>query len=342
MVARALAKVSRGQGRLYDDLLIMLAVGAVIAVCSAALASVGVSPHRPIQYFYNTQPYFLCLLILAVVHMFYGFWRDKPDSPLRYLREVEFSPGAIRHILVSLPIVGAVIALMPTFSAMKSSIDLFSSYGWDRSFIDLDRAMHGTDAWRLLQPVFGYPVVTSALSVAYHLWFFLIFMGTVYFAVYVKDRTLRRRLLASYFATWSIIGIFMAIAFASVGPCFVGPILGDHTFDGQMAYLRHADTQYEVLSMNVQRILLEWHYRDSTEIGRGISAMPSMHVALAFLFFLAMRKVSKAAGWFFGAFFVVIFLASVHLAYHYAADGYVAVIVTAIIWKTAGLWRSPQ
>jgi hypothetical protein len=64
--------------------------------------------------------------------------------------------------------------------------------------------------------------------------------------------------------------------------------------------------------------------------------MPSMHVSLAFLFCLAMRKVSKAAGLFFGLFFVVVLIGSVHLAYHYAVDGYASIIVTSLIWTASG------
>jgi len=61
-----------------------------------------------------------------------------------------------------------------------------------------------------------------------------------------------------------------------------------------------------------------------------------MHVALAFLFYLAMRHVSKALSAAAGIFCVLILLGSVHLAYHYAVDGYVSIAATLIIWKVAG------
>ncbi|AZI35430.1 hypothetical protein NT2_09_00850 [Caenibius tardaugens NBRC 16725] len=37
-----------------------------------------------------------------------------------------------------------------------------------------------------------------------------------------------------------------------------------------------------------------------------------------------------------GLFFAIILIGSVHLAYHYAVDGYAAIIATAIIWIVAG------
>jgi membrane-associated phospholipid phosphatase len=66
--------------------------------------------------------------------------------------------------------------------------------------------------------------------------------------------------------------------------------------------------------------------------------MPSMHVSIAFLFYLAMRHVSRAAKWLFFAFFVVILVGSVHLAYHYALDGIVSIAVTAVLWKLSWLF----
>ena len=123
---------------------------------------------------------------------------------------------------------------------------------------------------------------------------------------------------------------------ASVGPCFVGPILGDATFDAQMAYLRAADAQVPVLTVNVQDLLLEWYHAGDRGLGSGITAMPSMHVAMAFLFWLGIRRVSRTAGWIFFAFFALIWLGSVHLAYHNAVDGLVSVLATLLIWEASG------
>jgi len=87
----------------------------------------------------------------------------------------------------------------------------------------------------------------------------------------------------------------------------------------------------------VQNMLLLGHQDGENGLGRGITAMPSMHVSLAFMFFLAMRKKSSYAGFFSGLFLIIIMVGSVHLGYHYAVDGYASIIVTALIWKIAGL-----
>jgi hypothetical protein len=129
----------------------------------------------------------------------------------------------------------------------------------------------------------------------------------------------------------------MATAFSSVGPCFVGPILGNQHFEPLMAYLHAVDATYPILALNVQDLLLAWYRKSANGLGSGITAMPSMNVSIAFLFYLAMRHVSIAAKWLFFAFFVVILVGSVHLAYHYALDGIVSIAVTAALWN--GSWR---
>ena len=219
---------------------------------------------------------------------------------------------------------------------MKSAIPLFNDYGWDGTFINWDIALHGRDAWRVLQPFIGFPLITSLLSIAYHLWILLIYGGTIFLTLYCSDRTLRVRYFSAYFAAWTINGVVLAIVFSSVGPCFVEPLLGNKHFAEQMRYLNHANENFPVMVLRVQQWLLEGQLHGSNTLGRGITAMPSMHVSLAFLFFLAIRQVSRRAGHFFFAFLIVIMVGSVHLGYHYAVDGYVSIITTAIIWWVCG------
>ncbi len=226
---------------------------------------------------------------------------------------------------------------MPAFSALKSSVPLFQSYRWDSTFISLDRAIHGTDPWRLLQPMLGHPWVTSFLSLGYHVWLMLIYAGGIWFCFCVRDPALRNRYFIGYFAIWAIIGGAMAIAMASVGPCFLEPLLGDPYYAEQMAYLYRANETAPILVLPVQEQLLAWQQAHSHGLGAGITAMPSMHVAMATLTAFAVRQISRTAGWIFFGYVVFIAVSSVHLGYHYAVDGYVSIVVTSLIWWATGL-----
>ena len=311
----------------------------LIAFASFALLSIGVPPYQGLQvYMYNSVCIAASWIALSVAIAAPGFWRDRPESPIRYLLFDAFGPDHAKRTVTGLMTVLAIIAFSSSFNMVKSAIPLFTPYTWDPALIAADRALHfGYDPWRLLHPLLGYPLVSSALSIAYHFWFLLIYAGTIWFAIYEKDPALRRRYLIAYLLIWSVIGMALAVGLASVGPVFVRPLFGIDTFDEQMAYLRAADAQWPIWTLQVQQELLAWHHSGSHGFGRGISAMPSMHVALAFLFFLAMRHISSAAATFFGVFFVLILLGSVHLGYHYALDGYVSILITGLIWKLAAV-----
>src|SRR6185436_18733948 len=95
-------------------------------------------------------------------------------------------------------------------------------------------------------------------------------------------------------ASWTICGVFLATALQSVGPEFAGPLLGDHRFDEQMAYLRAANEHYPVMILRAHDFLLATRLNDSSELGAGISAMPSMHVAMATLVALSAARHSRA------------------------------------------------
>lgn len=136
-----------------------------------------------------------------------------------------------------------------------------------------------------------------------------------------------------------------ATLLSSVGPCFVGPLFGNPHFAELMAYLHHADRVHPLAVLDVQRQLLEWYQAEDAGLGRGITAMPSMHVALAWLYVLATWPIDRRLGCAFAVFFIAIQLSSVHLAYHYAVDGYLAVVLVTAIWvacRRVAAWMIPQ
>jgi len=89
-------------------------------------------------------------------------------------------------------------------------------------------------------------------------------------------------------------------------------------------------------ALGVQDNLRAWSDLRRYGVGGGISAMPSMHMSIVTLFVLAGWSVSRRWGLLATAFFVVIFLGSIHLGYHYAVDGYVSMALTTVIWVVSG------
>lgn len=264
-------------------------------------------------------------------------WKHRPSHPIRFLWQRYRDPQMVTLFHARLPLLLVFIAFLPLFALLKPLIPLMNPYGWDVALIEWDRAIFGTDPWRLLQPVLGYPIVTAALAVLYHAWFGLVYPGSLIF-LYAKGASgIRRQYFFSFMLVWSLGGFLLAAGMSSVGPCFLEPIMNNSHFAEQMAYLEAANEQIPVVVLDVQSMLLSNYALNGPGQGAGITAMPSMHVAMAFLFWLAIRRVSVVAGRWFFALFVAIWIASVHLAYHYAVDGLVSIVLVVVLWRTS-LW----
>lgn len=309
---------------------------ALFSTCIALLLSQGVVPGLE-GVLVNTRLFALFLVVIAAFDAGAQLYRHRPDSPVVHLKARYFSSKARSIMASGAPMLAVAIVLLPFFSKMKAAIPLFNEYSWDNTFVHWDRAIFfGYDAWEVLQPVIGYPVITAFLALLYQLWFLLLYPGVMFFAFAGINHDVRRQFFLTYVLSWTLIGGLMATLLASVGPCFVGPMLGDPRFDDQMAYLNAANTQVPVVTLQVQEMLLEWFAEAENGLGSGITAMPSMHCAIAFLYWIAMRRISSRAGVFFAVFFFITWISSVHLAYHYAVDGLVSLIAVAGIWTASG------
>ena len=322
--------------RLNDDTPILCALISSWVFVTLFLSHEGIRGLRWGPCIENLQLYLLAVAVVAVVIGVRRHTRDRPASPVRYLADTVSKPAFVIELVGGLPMLAAMVLYIPIFSAVKSAIPRVGGYAWDATLIAADRMIFGTDAWRVLQPLFGFPLLTSALSFVYHAWIVLIYGGGAYFCFFVQDRELRAQYLIARFLGWIVLGMILATAFASVGPCFVGPILGNHHFDAQAAYLKMADTHYPVLVLPVQHQLLLWFEAGRQDLGAGISAMPSMHVGMTTLTLLAARRVSRRAGHLMLGFLLVIIVGSVHLGYHYAMDGVVSLLGTIVLWLVAG------
>lgn len=264
---------------------------------------------------------------------------ERPERPATALwQDLKTHIFAREKLMQALPVFIAFIVFMSVFTSLKGMIPLFKPYVWDATFAAWDHRLHGgIDPWRLLQPALGFPWLTSLLNLVYNLWFPVMF-AVLYWQLFdLRRPTLRMRFFWAFFLTWMVNGTILAMYFSSAGPCFYEDVVHDPRYAEQMTYLKDAAAQYPVWAVATQQMLWQSYQNNLTVIGSGISAMPSVHVAMVALFALLSWQYGRKARVFFILFAIMIFIGSVHLAWHYAVDGYLGAFITAVLWFLTGL-----
>ncbi len=231
--------------------------------------------------------------------------------------------------------------LLASFNAFKQMILPLAGFGWDPMLAQAERALFlGTDPWRLTHALFGSAEGTALIDRAYHGWFVPMSLGLIACAWMPRSTfRLRTQYMLSYIFVWIGIGSVLAFLMPSAGPCFYETYIGSHaSFHELIGRLEWAqrETGSVLTSLSNQRMLVEMHGADRLIIGGGISAMPSVHNGLAALFALAAFQLHRGIGWFVAGYAAVIWIGSIHLGWHYALDGIVAVALTFIIWIACG------
>ena len=258
--------------------------------------------------------------------------RRRIERPTRtLLRLIRYrSDWLIRGLLI----LAAYPAMAKSFGVLKSAIPALNSYWLDPTLVKLDIWMLGTDAWRL-----SHDLLPSSFMVAidrvYILWFTYVILATGIF-VFSRDPKFQIRGALTFHICWFALGICLATYWASVGPWFYDQTYGGSHFADLSAVLAKTHEDKGLVAVYAMKFLER--SAGVPKLGAGISAMPSLHVSMAFFgFLLAMHyprlrwlKIVTAL------FTVAIVVGSVHLGWHYLSDGLVSILLTWIIWIATG------
>lgn len=259
--------------------------------------------------------------------------RADPRRPLTALVD-RLRPKATPHMAGGVALFLAAGMFTGAFTAMKALQNRLAPFHADRVLADIDAAAHfGVDPWRLLQPLLGWEPLTRAIQHAYLSGWALCMVGfTALAALSPRLAPVRRRFFLTYFCAWIVLGNLLATAFMSGGPVYYGELTGDHArFAGQAAYLAFSGGLSNS-SVDVQQMLWLLQVRGQAHFGSGISAFPSLHVAMATLMALTAFHMDRRLGWAMSGFAVVVMAGSVHLGWHYAIDGYASALAVAAMW----------
>ncbi|MFM5949352.1 MAG: phosphatase PAP2 family protein [Novosphingobium sp.] len=258
--------------------------------------------------------------------------RRRVDHPLRAMRRMVY---ANRKWLGRCSILAILlITFARTITSYKTAIPEIVPFWADPHLVAIDRSIFGTDPWRLTHALIG-PTGTIVLDRLYALWFGTMMLTLGWFSFSRNAKFQLRGLLTSSFS-WSLLGVVGATAFSSVGPCYYQHFYGDAHFAPLMADLQATHQQHQLWAILTMDGLLGAFGKD--KFGAGISAMPSIHVTVATMIFLACKNYGNR--WWLtlisGCYALAILIGSVHLGWHYASDGLVGIVAVTLIWWGSG------
>jgi hypothetical protein len=269
------------------------------------------------------------------------FWRfvfvSQPAHPiLQMLHDLTSLLRNSHRMATIVPMGFGMAVFVESFIRVKINVPAFGGFKWDETFTQWDRILHfGKLPWEWLQPVVGSWPITLLISVNYNCWIVVMWLVWVFYAFTAQMRPERTRFLISFMLIWSIGGSLLAVVFSSAGPCYYDVLgLDPNPYLPLLTYLRDVNEVVPIWALDVQQMLWQGQLGNASPLG--ISAMPSLHNAIALLLVLVSKNFSKTIRYALFAHAALIFVGSIHLAWHYAVDAYLAWALTLVVWFAAG------
>jgi len=233
--------------------------------------------------------------------------------------------------------------LMWAFTIFKVMIGTVHTFTLDHGIAAFEHALlFGRDAWQYTHYLFGSAPATLLLQVSYNAWFALMWASIIFCLLFPDNVRAILHYLLAFVLCWIIVGSLAAYFLASAGPCFYERVFGDPHFRPLMSRLYGVDhtlssvlPALQLTSLDVQDLLWDWHAGHHDNLGAGISAMPSVHVGLAYIMARGSFLIRPVYGRLMSLYVAVVWIASVHLGWHYALDGAVALVLAMAIWKVS-------
>lgn len=219
------------------------------------------------------------------------------------------------------------------FLPLKFAIPAEIPFWLDTPLAQAERFAFGVDPWLLFDRVLGW--ATVPIDRLYGTW--LPVQSLVLFTLMLEPPSpAKSRALVAYSLAWFVLGVAAAALFSSAGPIFYDRLFGGREFAllgdtlrsrGAWIAIAESDTMWSAMT------------NDRPGLVAGISAMPSLHVAITFWIFLAARTMTPRLAWVALVYFAFIWLASVQLGWHYFSDGLFGALGMLGIWWIVGAFE---
>jgi hypothetical protein len=246
-------------------------------------------------------------------------------APLAYLR----GPMA-RRLLRFVGVALVFYAGISAFTTYKLAIPELVPFYADPFLADLDAMLHGGNPGE-----FAHLVVPEALQnmlgMLYGPIWFVLWFGLLAFVALSEDVALRQRYFWSMALTIALLGTISAVGFSSVGPILYERVYDSDRF-ARLIGLVNDSAIGEYMNLTSAYLYEAYLAGGPARAGAGISAMPSVHLAIATLNTLMLFRLSRVAGAISAAYALLILIGSVFTGWHYAIDGYFSIAAVILIW----------
>ncbi|PMN05255.1 hypothetical protein BCT42_11445 [Vibrio lentus] len=316
-----------------------------------AILTLYVTSYAPHKMKYDIYSYLNALMTICYVtfiawatyYYFSLLFKREKRPTIQFLRKIKSLLFPVSKPIFFVLLMLSLNVSFSSYTFIKSAIPYFNPYALDLDFYLIDKWLHfGVSPWEITHYIFPSALCSLAINILYNLWFFVMWGMLLFFIIYRGSTLLRNQFLLTFLISWLLIGNAAATLLSSVGPTFF------HHFNDQNLYLelmhrlniQNLELQelgaFPLWALSTQDMLWDSYISGKTSRGTGISAMPSMHVTISVLIAMTSFKLNKKLGYIAWIYAFFIQVGSVHLAWHYAVDGYVGAILVVSLWHLIG------
>jgi len=213
------------------------------------------------------------------------------------------------------------------YTNLKQHIPCINPKLYDVGLIRLEKFIHfgWNPAWAMAN--YNLPWwVLKFLDLIYVSWFSAKAVVIGYIMT-LRDHGKRDRFLTSYISLW-LIGVLLGLLFPSVGPFYIDDKLFPPNGMSSAARIQI------YLKAHYMRCLLPGS-SGFLLYGYGLMALPSLHVAVVVLYAIYGWGEGRFIRWLTIIYALLIFIGSLTTGWHYAIDGYAAVVMVLGAWYFA-------
>lgn len=212
------------------------------------------------------------------------------------------------------------------FLPLKYAIPQIVPFWLDQPLTSAERIIFAADPWLQLDRLLGWAAVP--IDRLYGLW--LPVQSLFLFTVLTQPPSAAKsRALIAYVLAWFLLGVVAAVLLSSAGPLFYDRYFGGTTFAALRETLQHRGAWIALAESDRMWASLA---SGRPSIVAGISAAPSIHVAISVWIFLTVHRISPRAAPYALCYSIVVWVGSVQLGWHYVADGLLGALGMLGIW----------